>query len=54
MPDAVADVIVSNHALEHIEAPIDALRQLRPKVKPDGKLVLVLPIDDWRSQRRWD
>ena len=54
VPDEVADVIVSNHALEHIEAPIDALRQLRPKVKPDGKLVLVLPIDDWRAQRRWD
>lgn len=54
VPDGVADVVVSNHALEHIEAPIDALRQLRPKIAPGGKLVLLLPIDDWRSQRRWD
>lgn len=54
VPDEVADVVVSNHALEHIEAPIEALRQLRPKVKPDGKLVLLLPIDDWRSQKQWD
>lgn len=54
VPDAVADVIISNHALEHIEAPMEALRQLRPKIKPGGKLVLCLPIDDWRAQKQWD
>jgi SAM-dependent methyltransferase len=54
VPVGVAVVVVSNHTLEHIAAPFDALRQLRPKLKPDGKLVLVLPIDDWRAQRRWD
>jgi SAM-dependent methyltransferase len=53
-PDAVADVIVSNHTLEHLASPFEALRQLRSKLKPDGKLVLVLPIDDWRAQRAWD
>jgi SAM-dependent methyltransferase len=53
VPDAVADVVVSNHTLEHIAAPFDALCQLRPKLKPNGRLVLVLPIDDWRAQRRW-
>jgi SAM-dependent methyltransferase len=47
-------VVVSNHTLEHIAAPYDALCQLRPKLKPGGRLVLVLPIDDWRAQRRWD
>jgi SAM-dependent methyltransferase len=54
VPDGVADVIVSNHTLEHIAAPYDALRQLRPKLKPGGRLVLVLPIDDWRALRRYD
>jgi SAM-dependent methyltransferase len=53
-PDHVADVIVSNHTLEHLASPYEALRQLRSKLKPGGKLVLVLPIDDWRAQRRWD
>jgi SAM-dependent methyltransferase len=52
-PDGVADVIVSNHTLEHLASPFEALRQLRSKLKPTGKLVLVLPIDDWRAQRRW-
>ena len=54
VPDGVADVVISSHTLEHLEAPIEALKQLRPKLKSDGKIVLVLPIDDWRSQRRWE
>jgi SAM-dependent methyltransferase len=54
VPDGVADVVVSNHTLEHIAAPYDALCQLKSKLKPNGLLVLVLPIDDWRAQRRWD
>jgi SAM-dependent methyltransferase len=54
VPDGVADVVVSNHTLEHIAAPYDALCQLKPKLRAGGLLVLVLPIDDWRAQRRWD
>ncbi len=53
VPDQVADVIVSNHTLEHLVRPYDALVALRPKLKPGGLLVLVLPIDDWRAQPRW-
>jgi SAM-dependent methyltransferase len=55
VPDETADVIVSNHTLEHLSSPFDALRQLRPKLKPEGRLVLVLPIDDWRARdsRTW-
>lgn len=54
VPDGIADVVVSNHALEHVPAPIEALRQLRTKLKPRGRLCLVLPIDDWRATRRYD
>jgi SAM-dependent methyltransferase len=54
VPDDVADVIVSNHTLEHLAAPLEALKQLRPKLRSTGRLVLVLPIDDWRPQRKWD
>jgi SAM-dependent methyltransferase len=46
-----ADVAISNHALEHALSPLDELRGLRRVLRPGGKLVLWLPIDDWRSQR---
>jgi 2-polyprenyl-3-methyl-5-hydroxy-6-metoxy-1,4-benzoquinol methylase len=51
--EGLVDVIVSNHCLEHVPYPIEALRQLRSKLKSGGRLVLVVPIDDWRSQRHY-
>lgn len=54
VPDGTADVVTSSHTLEHLAAPFDALVQIRPKIKPGGRLVLVLPIDDWRAQRQYD
>jgi SAM-dependent methyltransferase len=55
LPDEVADVVISNHALEHTLHPFSELRELWRALKPGGKLVLWLPIDDWRSQRaHWD
>jgi SAM-dependent methyltransferase len=50
--DASADVVISNHALEHVLTPLEELRELRRVLRPAGKLVLWLPIDDWRIQRR--
>jgi SAM-dependent methyltransferase len=52
LESASADVVISNHALEHTLAPLDELRELRRILRPGGKLVLWLPIDDWRAQRR--
>jgi SAM-dependent methyltransferase len=51
LESAVADVVISNHALEHCLSPFDELRELRRALKPDGTLVLWLPLDDWRTQR---
>jgi SAM-dependent methyltransferase len=51
--DGTVDVVVTNHTLEHLASPYEALLQIRPKLKPDGRLVIVVPIDDWRAQRRW-
>lgn len=52
--DASADVVISNHALEHVLYPIQALSEIRRTLKPQGVLVLVLPIDDWRTHKRFD
>jgi SAM-dependent methyltransferase len=50
--DELADVVISNHALEHTLAPWGELCELRRILKPNGRLVLWLPLDDWRTQRR--
>jgi SAM-dependent methyltransferase len=53
VPDGIVDVVVTNHTLEHLASPYEALLQIAPKLKPGGKLVIVVPIDDWRSQKEW-
>jgi SAM-dependent methyltransferase len=45
------DVAISNHVLEHSLRPYDDLSALRRVLRPGGRLVLSLPLDDWRSQR---
>lgn len=47
------DVIISCHCLEHVPYPIEALSSLSQLLKPEGKLVLIVPIDDWRAQKRF-
>jgi len=51
---ARVDVVISHHALEHTTRPLDELRALRNVLKHGGRLVLVLPLDDWRTQRRYE
>jgi 2-polyprenyl-3-methyl-5-hydroxy-6-metoxy-1,4-benzoquinol methylase len=50
VPEASFHKVVSNHVLEHVLSPYDTLCQLRTKLAPGGRLVLYLPIDDWRNQ----
>ena len=49
------DAIISNHVLEHVPNPIETLKQLREFLKPNGILVMMLPIDDFRSaeNKQW-
>jgi SAM-dependent methyltransferase len=51
LPALLFDRIISHHALEHVPYPIEALRQLGERLAADGRLILVLPIDDWRTER---
>jgi len=41
--DEWADVIISNHALEHVENPLGEIKGLFNKLKPGGKIVFVVP-----------
>jgi SAM-dependent methyltransferase len=52
VPGGVADVVMSNHALEHALSPLQELRELHRVLRPGGRLVIWLPLDDWRRQRR--
>ena len=48
-------LVVSSHSLEHVGSPLDTLRQIGRVLKPGGRLVLFVPLDDWRArnQRRF-
>lgn len=52
--DLSADVIISNHALEHVFSPMEVLRALRSKLKPGGLIVFVVPHQDTREEYKPD
>jgi SAM-dependent methyltransferase len=54
VPAGIVDLALSNHALEHVPAPIEAMRQIRRTLKSGGRLAVCVPIDDWRTQKRFD
>ena len=49
--DGKFDVIISHHCLEHVPSPIAVLAQLSRRLDDNGRLIVVLPLDDWRTQR---
>lgn len=51
--DEFADVVISNHALEHTIRPVDELEALKRILKSTGKLIICVPFDDWRMHRRF-
>jgi SAM-dependent methyltransferase len=51
LPAEIADVVISNHALEHTLHPRAELAELHRSLRPGGTFVLWLPLDDWRVQR---
>jgi predicted O-linked N-acetylglucosamine transferase (SPINDLY family)/SAM-dependent methyltransferase len=49
IPDNFADLVISHHVLEHVDNPVETLRELRKKLKPAGKIVFVVPHQDIRE-----
>lgn len=49
--DNSVDVIISNHALEHVTHPADYINELRRVLKKDGKAILVVPSESPFSRR---
>lgn len=50
LPEGLAfSTILSSHALEHVPSPVEALKSMRTLLEPDGQLLLLLPLDDWRA-----
>lgn len=48
VPDAFADVLISNNALEHCLHPLLELQALYPKVKAGGRVIFVVPCESIR------
>ena len=53
IPDESIDIIISNHALEHCRRPFDEVVAMRRVLRHESKVVLVLPMDDWRRSRSY-
>jgi len=48
--DNWADLIISNHALEHTKNPLEVLRILHKKLKKGGSIVFVVPCETIKSK----
>ena len=51
VPDASVDVAISSHCLEHTSNPYEIVCTLFDKLKTDGKIVIVVPLDSHKY--RW-
>jgi SAM-dependent methyltransferase len=45
VPDNWADIIISNHALEHVQRPLDEVKSAYKKLRTGGKAIFVIPCE---------
>ncbi len=43
MPPLQYDYIVAGHVLEHVDSPVELLRRMRGWLKPEGRIIVVVP-----------
>ncbi|OGK11887.1 hypothetical protein A2954_05905 [Candidatus Roizmanbacteria bacterium RIFCSPLOWO2_01_FULL_37_12] len=54
LPDGIKfNVIFSHHTLEHVDNPIQILKSLRKYLKKGGLIIVTVPIDDWRNEKKF-
>ena len=41
-------MVFSSHVLEHVDNPLEVIKQMKQKLKRGGKFILVLPVDRQR------
>ena len=51
IPKEQYDVTICHHVLEHVPFPGNTLNTLRNTLKPDGMLILVVPLEEQRSTK---
>ena len=44
-----ADVVISNHCLEHVLNPYESILEIKRILKKGGIFVVMIPFDDWRK-----
>jgi SAM-dependent methyltransferase len=47
------DVIISNHAIEHVPCPLNEILKCSRCLKQNGSLILYVPINDWRNEKKF-
>lgn len=52
--NAKFDAIISHHALEHVSDPAQILKILKTHLKKNGLAVHVVPINDWRNDKKYN
>lgn len=53
---ASVDRVISYHALEHVENPVDVIREMKRVLKPGGKVKIIVPCDNAifsKRHRNW-
>lgn len=48
--DGWADVIISHHALEHVDDPLGEVTGMLAKLRPGGKVVIVTPVESYKRR----
>jgi ubiquinone/menaquinone biosynthesis C-methylase UbiE len=52
IPDNSFDIVFSAHVLEHLENPFHTLKEMHKKLKKDGKLILILPVEHRKKNNK--
>lgn len=47
------DIILTHHTFEHVESPAEILKTIKKYLKKESFLICVVPIDDWRIEKKY-